>query len=148
MKKFYSCYFFLSNFWSSKPWIRNWIRILIRIRIQEKYWIRIRTKSMRIHNPVKKYCIQYVAVACSVPGQESCEHHAGSDRLRFMLTYTPRCRHCCTTGPGFTSSPVRLQYIFPNSVLGIRIRRIRMFLGLPNPRCRDPAPELSITKQK
>jgi hypothetical protein len=45
------------NFWSSKPWIRNWIRIRVRIwirlRNREKYWIRIRIKSMRIHNPGK-----------------------------------------------------------------------------------------------
>ncbi len=33
----------------SKPWIRNWIQI----RNWEKCWIRIRIKSMRIHNPAK-----------------------------------------------------------------------------------------------
>jgi hypothetical protein len=34
------------SFWSSKPWIRNWIRISN----YKKCWIRIRIKSVRIRN--------------------------------------------------------------------------------------------------
>ncbi len=37
------------QFWSSKPWIRNWI--WIRIRNEEKCGLRIRIKSMQINNP-------------------------------------------------------------------------------------------------
>jgi hypothetical protein len=32
-------------------WIRNWILI----RIEQKCWIRIRNKSIRIHNPASKF---------------------------------------------------------------------------------------------
>jgi hypothetical protein len=49
-KKFYSCKFF-PIFVHQNPWIRNWIRIRIWNCNEKKCWIRIRIKSVRIHNP-------------------------------------------------------------------------------------------------
>jgi hypothetical protein len=54
----------LLKFWFQKKFekevvfessVLTWLRIRNRIRIEQKCWIRIRIKSIRIHNPVYNY---------------------------------------------------------------------------------------------
>ncbi len=71
------------NFWSSKPWIRNWIR-------KKKSWIRIRIKLMRIHNPAEKTGARFSSLT-----DNECKYSQRQLRLMIKLFSVYR-RSWCT----------------------------------------------------